>query len=76
MSQEKVDEYKMHKKNRQQEMAKARQRKILVRVILILVAAVIVFWIVWSAYHFYLSNREIGQIAVNLSEISNYLDGL
>ncbi len=76
MSQAKVDEYKVHKKNRKQEMAKAKQRRILVRIVLILVLAVIVFWVVFSAYRYYQANKETNIITVNTSAISDYLNGL
>ncbi len=74
MSQAKVDAHKEEKKNRQQEMQKAKHRRILVRVVLILVVIVIAFWVVFSIVRYYQANREITPITVNMSAITNYLN--
>ncbi len=75
MSQAKVDAHKEEKKNRQKEMQKAKQRRVILRVVLVLVIIVIAFWVVFSIYRYYQSNKEIQFISVNTSAVDDYLSG-
>ena len=76
MSQAKVDRYKESKKHRKEEVKKAKRNKVLARVIGCVVAVVIVFWIAFSGYHVYQSNKPIEHTAVNFSATSDYISGL
>ncbi|MCD7866074.1 MAG: hypothetical protein LUG54_08755 [Clostridiales bacterium] len=76
MSQAKVDRYKEQKKNRQQEIRKSKQKKILARVIGTVVVAAIAVWIGYSGYSVYQSNKGIETVTVNTSGITDYLNGL
>ncbi|MCD8109642.1 MAG: hypothetical protein LUE14_06025 [Clostridiales bacterium] len=76
MSQAKVDRYKEQKKNRQQEIKKAKQRKVLTRVIGAVVVVAIAVWVGYSGYSVYQSNKGIETVTVNTSGITDYLNGL
>ncbi|MCD7922379.1 MAG: hypothetical protein LUG27_08120 [Clostridiales bacterium] len=76
MSQAKVDRYKEQKKNRQQEIKKEKQRKVLTRVIGAVVVVAIAVWVGYSGYSVYQSNKGIETVTVNTSGITDYLNGL
>ncbi|MCC8028774.1 MAG: hypothetical protein LIO75_03080 [Lachnospiraceae bacterium] len=76
MSQEKVDRYKAEKKNRPQEIKKAKQRKVISRIVGAVVVVAIAVWIGYSGYNVYQSNKGIETVTVNTSGITDYLSGL
>ena len=76
MSQAKVDRYKEEKKHRKEEVAKAKRKKALARVIGVIVAVAIVCWIGYSGYNLYQRNRPVKQTEVDLSAIQEYYTSL
>lgn len=76
MSQEKVDRYKEHKRNRKKEIRRAKRRKKLAALAGIVVAAALVFWISISGYNRYQDNIPITSTEVNLDALDDYIYGL
>lgn len=76
MSQAKVDRYKESKKNRKQEVAKAKRNKILARIITPIVVIAIIAWIGYSGYQYYQEQKPTTTTDVNVSALSDYLNTL
>ena len=76
MSQEKVDRYKEHKRNRKKEIRRAKRRKKLAILAGIAVAAALVVWISVSGYNNYQDNIPIATTEVNLDALDDYIYGL
>lgn len=75
MSQEKVNQYKEAKKNRKQIIKKEKQKAMLTKIGVGLVAAVLVAWLGYSAV-VTVQNAEGPAVTVDSSAISDYVSGL
>ncbi len=76
MSQAKVDRYKESKKNRKQEVKKAKRNKMLAKLIGTLAAAAVVCWIGFSGYSYFKAQQPITKTEVDTSAITDYLSSL
>ncbi len=76
MSQAKVDRYKASKKNRQQEIKKAKQQQMLGKLVGIVIVIGVVAWLGYSGYRVYDNNRPINTVSVDYSAITEYTSGL
>ena len=75
MSQEKVDRYKEQKANRKEIIKKEKQEKAVRRGIGILVAAVCVVWLGYSAVD-WVNRPDTSQAQINLDAYYDYVNGM
>lgn len=75
MSQEKVNQYKESKKNRKENVKKAKQKALLTKLGVGAVLLAIVVWIGYSAV-VTVQNAEGPAVAVDSSAITEYINGL
>lgn len=76
MSQAKVDRYKESKKNRKQEVKKAKQKKFLTKLIGCIVGIAIVCWIGFSGYTYFQSHKPITKTEVSMDALTDYFTSL
>ena len=78
MSQAKVDAYKQQKKNRDKMMKREKRIMVRERLLVIVVAAAIVFWIGFSIYRYNDSRteKEISYTEVDLSAVNDFSNAL
>lgn len=75
MSQEKVNQYKEAKKNRKEILKKQKQKALMTKVGVGVVAAILVVWIGYSAV-VTIQNAEGPAVTVDNSAITEYVNGL
>lgn len=75
MSQEKVNQYKENKKHRKEIAKKEKQKALITKICVGIVAAVLVVWIGYSAV-ITVQNSEGPAVTVNSTAISDYVNGL
>lgn len=73
MSQEKVDRYKEEKANRKKNIAREKRNRMITYVILVVVVILIAAWIVYSAVNSITRSQAAKRTPVNLDAVSNYL---
>lgn len=76
MSQEKVDRYKKEKANRRATLAKAKKKKLLVKILSAVACLAIVLWIGYAVYDNAQDKANAIAAEVNLEPIQEYLSTL
>lgn len=76
MSQAKVDRYKESKKNRKQEVKKAKQRRMLAKLFGCIITVAIICWIGFSGYSYIQSHKPAAKTEVSMQALNDYLNTL